>query len=122
MKGSADVSELNKIFKVSNIGDNFLWEPYVDASKKECVRISKSHRYSKLIYENNADNKDMQVLYELFLYICSITELHVRKSFQTADMVIVTKVLEEYRRSVSNRLTSLCRKKENELPPHLGER
>ncbi len=121
MKGEATVSELNKIFRVPNIEDNMLWEPYVDANLKECVRISKGHRYSKLMYENNANNKDMQVLYELFLYINAKAELEVRKSMQNIDMEMVSKVLEEYRLAVSDKLTSLCRKKESELPPYLGE-
>lgn len=34
MKGSASVDALNKIFKVPSITDNKLWEPYVDAEKK----------------------------------------------------------------------------------------
>lgn len=54
MKGKPNVSDLDKIFKVPAITDNELWEPYVDAEKKECVRISTSHRFLKVIYENNS--------------------------------------------------------------------
>ena len=122
MKGSASVDELDKIFKVHTITDNELWEPYVDAEKKECVRISKTHRYAKLIYENNSENKDMQVLFELFLYVQSKAELQVRKEYQYVSLEKVTEILEEYRREVSEKLAKLCRKQEANLPPNLGDR
>lgn len=121
IKGSSAVSELNNIFKVSAITDNILWEPYVDAEKKECVRISKSHRYSKLIYENNSLNKDLQVLFELFLLIETKAELQVRKRYQGVDYNKATEMFEEYRLAISEKLARLCRKEENNLPPHLGE-
>lgn len=122
MKGSASVDELDKIFKVHTITDNELWEPYVDAEKKECVRISKTHRYAKLIYENNSENKDMQVLFELFLYIQAKAELQVRKEYQNVSLEKVTEILEEYRLAVSEKLAKLCRKEEANLPPNLGDR
>ena len=122
MKGSASVDELDKIFKVSSIMDNQLWEPYVDAEKKECVRISKTHRYAKLIYENNSENKDMQVLFELLLYIESKAELQVRKVYHEVPLEKVTEILEEFRLAVSEKLAKLCRKEENNLPPNLGDR
>lgn len=121
MKGGEHVNELNKIFKVTSISDNMLWEPYVDAEKKQCVRISKSHRYAKLIYENNSDNKDLQVLFELFLYIEARAELEVRKQFHDVDMDKVTEILEDYRVAISEKLAKLCRKEEHNLPPYLGD-
>ena len=118
MKGSASVDALNKIFKVPTITDNKLWEPYVDAEKKECVRISKTHRYSKLIYENNSANKDLQVLFELLLYIEAKAELQVRKEYHGADLKIVSAIMDEYRVAVSEKLAKLCRKEEGKLPPN----
>ena len=122
MKGSASVDELDKIFKVHTITDNQLWEPYVDAEKKECVRISKTHRYAKLVYENNSENKDLQVLFELFLYIEAKAELQIRKNYHGASLEKVTEILEEFRLAVSEKLAKLCRKQENNLPPYLGDR
>ena len=118
MKGSASVDALNKIFKVPTITDNKLWEPYVDAEKKECVRISKTHRYSKLIYENNSANKDLQVLFELLLYIEAKAELQVRKEYHDANLEIVSAIMDEYRVAVSEKLAKLCRKEEGKLPPN----
>lgn len=121
VKGSTNVSELNNIFKVSAITDNILWEPYMDAEKNECVRISKSHRYSKLIYENNSKNTDLQVLFELFLFIQTKAELQVRKKFQGVDLENATKMFEEFRLAVSQKLVRLCRKEGDNLPPYSGE-
>ncbi len=120
MKGSPSVDALDKIFKVASITDNELWEPYVDAEKRECVRISKSHRYAKLIYENNCNNKDLQVLFELLLYIEAKAELQVRKGYHDVELEKVTDILEEYRVAVSEKLAKLCRKEESNLPPYLG--
>ena len=118
MKGSSSVDALNKIFKVSTITDNKLWEPYVDAEKKECVRISKNHRYAKLIYENNSANKDLQILFEILLYIEAKAELQVRKEYHGAELEIVSQIMDEYRIAVSEKLAKVCRKEEGKLPPN----
>ena len=122
MKGRANVSNLDKIFKVAAITDNKLWEPYVDAEKKECVRISTTHRFSKVIYENNSSNKDLQILFELLMYIEAKAELQVRKQYHDIDLDKLTEVLEEYRLNVSEKLAKLCRKEEEKLPPYTGEK
>ena len=75
-----------------------------------------------MIYENNSENKDMQVLFELFLYVQSKAELQVRKEYQDVSLEKVTEILEEYRREVSEKLAKLCRKQEANLPPNLGDR
>lgn len=118
IKGNISVSALNKIFKVPTITDNELWEPYVDAEKNECVRISTSHRYSKVVYENNTANKDMQILFELLLYIQAKAEIEVRKTYQDVNADKVRDILSEYRLSVSEKLAKLCRKEELRLPPN----
>lgn len=121
VKGSKNVDELNNIFKVLTITDNILWEPYMDAEKNECVRICKSHRYAKLIYENNSSNKDLQVLFELLLLIETKAELKVRKQYQGVSYDKATEILKEFRIAVSEMLTKLCRREEDNLPPNLGE-
>ena len=118
MKGSASIDALKNIFRVPIISDNKLWEPYVDAEKKECVRISKNHRYAKLIYEDNVANKDLQILFELLLYVEAKAELQVRKEFHKAKLDIVTKIMDEYRVAISEKLAKLCRKEESKLPPN----
>ena len=118
MKGGPTVDALNKIFKVSSITDNKLWEPYVDAEEKECVRISKTHRYAKLVYEDNSANRDLQILFELLLYIESKAELRVRKGYHEVSLEKVSEILDEYRVAVSEMLAKLCRKEEGKLPPN----
>lgn len=120
IKGNNNVSELNNIFKVQTIMDNILWEPYMDAEKSECVRISKNHRYSKLIYENNEENKDLQVLYELFLYILTKAEFKIRKKYQGVSSDELAKIFQEYRIIISENLARLCRNEEDNLPPNLN--
>ena len=121
VKGGPSVDALNQIFKVPTISDNKLWEPYVDAEKKECVRISKNHRYAKIIYENNSTNKDMQILFELLLYIEAKAELQVRREYHDAELEIVSEIMDEYRIAVSEKLAKLCRKEEGKLPPNAEE-
>lgn len=120
IKGSSNVDALNKIFKVPSITDNELWEPYIDAEKKDCVRISTSHRYSKLIYEDNADNKALQILFEILLFVQSKAELQVEKNFHEVNAEMIGKILNEYRFTVSEMLAKICRKEEGKLPPNFG--
>lgn len=121
VKGGPSVDALKQIFKVPTISDNKLWEPYVDAEKKECVRISRNHRYAKIIYENNSTNKDMQILFELLLYIEAKAELQVRREYHDAELEIVSQIMDEYRVAVSEKLAKLCRKEEGKLPPNAEE-
>lgn len=117
MKGSSTISDLACIFKVPSIQDNIIWEPYADAEKKQCVRISKNHRFAKVIYENNSNNKALQILIELMLLIAAKAELNVRKkpySFISSEQM--REVFYDYRYSISENLTKLCRKAENTLP------
>ena len=121
VKGGNAVDELNKIFKVNNITDNVLWEPYLDAEKKDCVRISTTHRFAKLIYENNSSNKDLQVLFELLMYIQAKAEVHVEKNYQDVKLDQIREIMEEYRIQISEMLAKLCRKQSENLPPLSGD-
>lgn len=120
MKGSSIVSEQDSIFKVSNIDDNMIWEPYMDAEKKQCVRISQNHRFSKTIYELYSHNSSLQVLFELFLLIAAQAELNVRKkAYEFIDVEKLHDIFYDYRSLISNTLTKICRKAEQEnlFPP-----
>ncbi len=121
VKGGNSVDELNKIFKVNNITDNALWEPYLDAEKKDCVRISTTHRFAKLIYENNSSNKDLQVLFELLMYIQAKAEVNVEKNCHEVKLDQVREIMEEYRIQISEMLAKLCRKQSENLPPLSGD-
>lgn len=117
MKGSPSISDLDCIFKVQSIQDNMIWEPYADAERKQCVRISKNHRFSKVIYENNSNNTALQILIELMLLIAAKAELNVRKkpySFIKSDQI--RELFYDYRYCISENLTKLCRKAEDTLP------
>ena len=121
MKGRTSLVDQDYIFKVPFIQDNVLWEPYVDADYKNCVRISSQHRFAKVIYENNNGNKALQILIELMLLIAAKVELIVRKNCKVANIEQITKIFENYRREISEKLATLCREKEDELPPNIGE-
>lgn len=117
MKGSPSISDLDCIFKVQSIQDNMIWEPYADAERKQCVRISKNHRFSKVIYENNSNNTALQILIELMLLIAAKAELNVRKkpySFIKSEQI--RELFYDYRYCISENLTKLCRRAEDTLP------
>lgn len=116
MKGSSKVNSIDKVFRVPNIMDNILWEPYVDAEEKECVRISLGHRFSKLVYEENSNNKALQILFDLLLFVEAKSELDVIKKYHAYDSEEIENILSEFRLSLSEKLTKLCRMKDSELP------
>lgn len=110
-------SSLDKVFRVASIIDNKLWEPYIDAERKECVRISKTHRFSQLIYENNNLNSDLQVLYELFLYIQAKAELQVKRECNAVTVEQATKLFDDLKIAISEKLAKMCREEADNLPP-----
>lgn len=108
--------QLLKIFRVSSVPDNLLWEPYYDTDLGNCVRINKLHRYATYIYENNADNKDLQITFDLLMLQLADSEFYACKN--ALDYDEVKKVLWNFRRILSEFLANLIRKLENELPPN----
>ena len=108
----------NNIFRVSSVIDNLLWEPYIDASLGECVRINKYHRFSKYIFEDNIDNQDLQIIFEIILLQMAEAEIYARKhapdKYKYDDIVIL---ITEFRRIVSEFLANLVRRKKDQLPP-----
>lgn len=118
MKGSSTISDLSCIFKVQSLIDNNLWEPYVDAEHKNCVRISTQHRFSKVVYENNNKNQPLQILLELLLLILAKAELDIRKNYpdKSIKQEQIANMLYEYRHIISENLAKLCRRTEEMLP------
>ena len=116
MKETSNVDSLDKVFRVSNMEDNMLWEPYMDAKEKECVRISSVHRFSKQVYEYNAKNKALQVFFDLLLYVQAKSEFDVMKNYHEYKSEEIEKILTEFRMAVSEKLTKLCRKEDGKLP------
>jgi hypothetical protein len=115
LKGDANPSA-TKIFRVSSIDDNVLWEPYYDTDHGTCVRINRGHRFARLLFEDNCDNVDLQVMMELYLLQMAEAEIYALKSDIESRQVIY-KVLSEYRRFASEFLAAMCRKLEGKLPP-----
>lgn len=109
------------IFRVPYTDENALWEPYYDADNGHCVRINKHHRFAKVLFEDNQDNADLQVLFELFLHQVAVSEVeslkHLKSSFDKIDVKVLAKILAEYRRLTSEYLANMCRKLEDKLPP-----
>jgi len=112
--------ETAKILKVESLDDNLLWEPYFDASKGHCVRINKNHRFARLIYEDNSDNADMQIIFGLLLLHFVEADFYVRTTIKDQKRSTIESVIWEYRRAISEILAALCRNKNITLPPNSG--
>ena len=113
---------LTKIFRVPSLPDNQLWEPYYDAEHDYCVRINRYHRFAKLLFEENANNPDMQVVFELFLHQLSVAEVQFRKLFHENFPNLklnddkVEKLTSEFRKYASGNLAYMCGKLDDKLP------
>ncbi|TDG36072.1 hypothetical protein EZJ43_10335 [Pedobacter changchengzhani] len=110
--------QLSKIFRVSSVTDNLLWEPYYDTDLGNCVRINKLHRFALYIYENNADNQDLQVTFDLMMLQLSDSEYYAYKNITDFDYEQMKSILWNFRRIASEFLAHMVRKLENELPPN----
>jgi hypothetical protein len=113
---------LTKIFRVPNLPDNQLWEPYYDAEHEHCVRINRYHRFAKLIFEENAANSDMQVMFELFFHQLSVAEVQFRRLFHENFPQLrlnddkVEKLTSEFRKYAAGNLAYMCGKLDDKLP------
>lgn len=105
-----------KIKHVDFIEDNHLYEHYYDATEEHCVKINKNHRFSKLIYGDNSENTDMQVIMELFYYNLMKAEISTQANLQKYPREQVKEVLNTFKRAMSGGLTNMCRESDN-LPP-----
>lgn len=117
IKGEKNPS-LSKIFRVTSVTDNLLWEPYYDTDLGSCVRINKFHRFARLIYEDNSDNQDLQIIFDLLLLQFAEAELYAYKNIGQFKYEDLKKILTEFRRISSEFLANMCRKLENVLPPN----
>lgn len=109
---------ITKIFRVTSVLDNLLWEPYHDAELGDCVRINKYHRFGRYIFEENSDNKDLQIIFDLILLQMAEAEIYTRRNahpkYKYDDIVVL---ISEYRRVVSEFLANMCRRLDGQLPP-----
>lgn len=105
-----------KIFRVSRIEDNALWEPYHDAEFGSCVRINKFHRFAQLIYDANNENTNLQIMFELFVLQAAQAEVHAQKSMLDYKREDVKSIAKEFRRISSEFLADMCRKLDEKLP------
>lgn len=112
---------LTKIFRVTSVEDNLLWEPYYDTDLGNCVRINKIHRFARLIYEDNAENRDLQILFDLMMLQFADSELYAYKNIEKYEYDDLKVILRESRRIVSEFLANMCRKLENDLPPNYSD-
>lgn len=116
IKGKGNIN-LQKVFRVSSVIDNLLWEPYYDTENKSCVRINKYHRFAKKIYEDNHPNKDLHIFFDLMLLKFAEAEIYTRKN-SNHNYELVREIIEEFKRCSSEFLAELARKKDTELPPN----
>lgn len=110
--------DLSKIFRVTSVIDNLLWEPYYDTSLGGCVRINKHHRFAELIYSNNSKNQELQILFDLLMLELAQAEMYARKNIQDSTYEEVSRIVMEFRRFISEFLASMCRRLEDQLPPN----
>lgn len=110
--------ELSKIFRVSSVPDNLLWEPYYDTDLGNCVRINKLHRFALYIYEDNAENQDLQISFDLIMLQLADAEYYAYKNITDFDYEQIKKLLWDFRRIASEFLAHMVRKLENHLPPN----
>ena len=106
-----------RIFRVERLDDDVLWKPYHDADLDKCVRVNRHHRFGRLIYDNNSENTDLQILFDLLLLQLANGEVRAVRQLDKHKREDVEEVLAAYRRYVSNYLAELCRELENRLPP-----
>ena len=112
-----DNPNAQRIFRVPSVIDNLLWEPYYDTDLKNCVRINKLHRFARYIFEENGDNKDLQIIFELLLLQFAESELYAYKNINKYKYEELRFVLTEYRRITSEFLANMCRQLDGKLPP-----
>jgi len=120
LKGYASGSKNStdkRIYRVQHIQDNLLWEPYYDDDHGWSVRINKMHRFSKSLFEDNTDNSDMQIMFEIFLLQLSHAEISLRKQTKF-DEEVIEEVLVSFREVLSNLLAQMLRNNEIKLPPY----
>lgn len=106
-----------KIFRVDHIEDNALWEPYYDTDRGHCVRINRLHRFAQRIFEDNAENPDLQIMIELLLLQLAAAELYANTNIHSQSADVLTSILSEYRRITSEFLADMVRKLGDRLPP-----
>lgn len=106
----------DKIFHVDRVEDHALYEPYYDASKGNCVRINKTHRFAQAIYEENRNNGNLQILFDLTLLYLATAEVYVEKNMSKYDRRVVEAITKEHRRVASELLATLCRNLGDALP------
>lgn len=72
------------------------------------------------MYDDNSDNTDLQVLFELLMYKMAEAEVRIQKNYTSYSREAIQNIINEYRRYLSESLTSLCRSEKKLLPP-IGE-
>ncbi len=112
-----ETSKDEKVLKVPLINDNMLFEPYYDPTNHHMVRINLAHRFSQLVYDDNSENADLQILFELLMYKMSEAEVRLEKNFAKYKREDIEEIITEYRRYFSELLTTLCRSEKKLLPP-----
>lgn len=116
LKGKSN-PEASKIYRVESVEDNALWEPYYDTDHGGCVRINKGHRFARLVFEDNIDNTDLQVIFELLFLQLATAEIYIQRSTTSYPRAEIERLTSEYRRITSEFLAALCRNLEGKLPP-----
>ena len=104
------------VFLVLHTQDNSLWEPYYDAVKGNCVRINEFHQFAQTIYQDNSNNSDLHIFFNLMLLQFAAAEVHIQRKMLKFERKDVEVILAAFRRAASEFLATLCRDKPDALP------
>lgn len=116
VRGTANPAA-HHIFRVDRLRDDVLWAPYSDAEQGRSVRINRHHRFAELVINDNSDNADLQILFELLLFQLALAEGKTVRQLDDLRREDVERVLAQFRLYASNTLADLCRDPRVELPP-----
>ena len=95
--------------------DNVLWELYYDATLGIKVRINRNHRFSKLVYGELRENKQLRLVLDNLFYTFVQAEKHTLKKQQNLKYEQVQSVLDSFKEVASQFLINTARALESEI-------
>lgn len=100
---------------VDRTTDNLLWEMYHDAELGTVVRINKHHRFSKLIYNDLLENKQLNIIIDNLFFTLVQAEKHVIKTYQNLKDEQIISLLQNFREIASQYLTKTAQSIDKEI-------
>ena len=92
-----------------------MWELYYDATLGIKVRINRNHRFSKLVYGELRENKQLRLVLDNLFYTFVQAEKHTLKKQQNLKYEQVQSVLDSFKEVASQFLINTARALESEI-------